>query len=144
MNEDLQDGEPAGPGEEGELAIQSHPAREEEEEEGDEPGGLHGVHAGAHFVDVEDLEVGAHPPIGEGWFVEAILVVKVGHDPLAAIYHLDGGMGEAGFVAVNERQGPDARDEGHDGQQGETQWRKKAVDESRFIQGFGLKRGGRV
>lgn len=102
VNEDLQGGEPGGSGEEGELAVEAQSLREEEEEDGDEQGGLHGVHAGSDLVDAENFEVGAHPPVGEGRLVEAILVVEVGDNPFVAVDHLHGGVGEARLVAVNE------------------------------------------
>ena len=144
MNEDLQGREPAGSSQKREFAVEPHPARKEEEEDGDEPGGLHRVHAGPEFVDAKDLKVGAHPPVGEGRLVEAILVVEVGHDPLAAVDHLDGGMGEAWFVAVDKGQRPNARDEGRDGNKSQAQRREEPVDESRFVQDVGLKEGRRV
>lgn len=80
------------------------------------------MHPRAELVDAEDFEIGAHPPVGEGRFVEAVFVVEVGDGPLVTVDHLDGSVGEARFVAVDKRQGPDAGDEGKEGQQGEPQW----------------------
>ncbi len=104
VDEDLQAGEPAGAGEKGAQVVAAQPTGEAKDEKGAKEGTGRGMEAGRELIDSEDPKVEAHPPVGERRLVEAVFVVEVGDDPLAAIHHFDGGVGEAGFVAVDERQ----------------------------------------
>ena len=102
MNENLQRGEPNESGEAGPRGFESKAATEAVNEEGDHPRRDCRVQARREFIDPEEAVVQLHPPVSEGRFVEAVFVVEIRHDVIAAFHHFDGGARKARFVAIDE------------------------------------------
>src|SRR5262249_19014847 len=79
---------------------------ETENDNGEDCAGDDRMQPGGKFVFAEEGEGGRLKPIDQGRFIEAILVVEIRDDPVAPLAHFAGGLGEAGFVAVQEREVP--------------------------------------
>ncbi len=68
------------------------------------------MEAGGEFVSAEQSIVNLHPPVGQGWFVEAVFVVEVGNNEFGTIHHFDRGACEAGFVTIHQRDDRGSRE----------------------------------
>ena len=93
----------------------------------DESGGGGGQNGRESYAEIGFADgLGGHDlqPVNQGRFVETILVVEVGDDPIMAFAHFAGGLGEAGLVAIKKRK-PPAPGDVH--QQGESQDEEAAV-----------------
>src|ERR1700730_15221500 len=60
------------------------------------------------IVLAEDCKTGDLRPIGEGWFVQAKLVIEMRDDVIASLNHFARSFGEARLIAVDQRQAPSA------------------------------------
>ncbi len=62
------------------------------------------------IVVAEDAVTERLKPVGEGRFVEAVIIIEVGNDVIAPLQHLARSLGETRLVAIDQRQGPRAGD----------------------------------
>ena len=85
--------------------------------------GDRGGEARGEIVVAEEAIAERLQPVGEGRFVEAVVVVEVGDDVIAPLQHLARGLGKARLVTIDQRQGPRA---------GEVEKKAREKDEREF------------
>ena len=73
--------------------------------EGEQTGGQCGTEDGGqsyrHFGGPQKRDASSLEPVDQGWFVEAVLAIQVGHHPVARFEHLPGGFCKTRFIPVH-------------------------------------------